>query len=797
MSPPHMGDSILQQRMNKIIFGIFLFVLIFSPLAFGTVEPWSFAIMEVLSLLALFLLLRRKKHDKEIFYEVPGLVPLAFLCMYIFMQLIPLPPGIIRFISPATYDLYAETVFVGGPGRWIPLSIDVKATVAEFFRLLSYAAFYVLAVQLLSRKEHLKRVITAVIIFASVLSFVAILQHILSNGRIYGVRRVVQGASPFGPYVNRNHYAGLMEMIFPLVLSLFLFYKPHIAHKSLREQLTQMFNIKGTNIYLLLGFSAVLVATSVFLTLSRSGIVSLCLSLLFFGVMFLLRGKDRKSGMVIIVICILVILSVGWFGWEPVFERFEKLRTPQGNISELRLVVWKDSRNIIRDFPLFGTGAGSFVDIYPRYRTIQGDSIVDHAHNDYIEILSDGGVAAFSICVWFLVLLLYKSFRVFRKRLERYSVYIFIGCITGIISILVHSITDFNLHIGANGLYLFFLAALAVSASNTRLREGLKDTYLRKIRISYAVAIPFAGVMLLACLIFNMGVLGGGVFFSSAKETKLSGKTPRQDLVSARDAVYRASFLDPLEAKYRYAAANVETLLLDDVAALTLYRDAVRLCPANSEYLQRLGFVMSGLKQYHAADELLRSGIKYDVSNPERYKRYALWLFSMGNKEEGIRIVRESISMEPPKTRQYVTLMIINGLSDDEIADALPERVEPHLIFADYLQKVGRDGMAEAEYLEALNYLRNENTLTPSFFYQVSGYYMKRGKIYEALSVMRKAVEFLPGDAGVRVAAADLYQRTGEYYKAIEEYRKALSIDPKNSTAKKRLDGLLLKTGGA
>ncbi len=784
--------------MDKITFRIFLFVLIFSPLAFGTVEPWSLAVMEVLSLLGLFLLLLGKKHDKDIsLYEVPGLVPLALLCAYIFMQLVPLPPGIIKIISPGTYNLYGETVFVDGPAGWMPLSIDVKATLTEFFRILSYAVFYILAVQLLSRKENLKKVIAAIVIFASVLSFLGILQHILSNDKIYWVRSIAREASPFGPYVNRNHYAGLMEMIFPLVLSLFLFYKPHIAYKSLRDKLTQAFNLNSTNIYLLLGFSAVLIATSVFLTLSRSGIVSLCVSLLFFGIMFLARGTDRKKGVVIIVICVLVVLSVGWFGWEPVFERFEKVRNPQGGISELRLVVWNDSRNIIRDFPLFGTGAGSFVDIYPKYRTIQGDRIVDHAHNDYIEILSEGGVTAFAICAWFLVLLFYKLFRVFRKRLETYSVYVFIGCITGMISILIHSITDFNLHIGANGLYLFFLAGLAVSAANTRLHQGLNDTYLKKIRIPYRIVTPLAGIALLGCLIFNMGVFWGGVFFSPVKDTKPDEKTLPQDLVSMRAAAYRASFLDPLEAKYYYAAGNLEMLLLNNAPALGLYKDAVRLCPANGDYLQRLGLVMSGLKHYRAADELLRSGIKYDISNPERYKRYALWLFSMGNTEEGIKVVRKSISMEPRKTREYITLMILDGLSDREILGALPEKVEPHLLFADYLQKVGQDGMAEAEYLNALRYVRNEDTVKPSFFYQVSGYYMKKGRTYDALTVMRKAMEFFPNDAGIRLTAADLYEKAGAPYKAIEEYRKALSIDPQDSLAKKKLDALLLKTGGS
>jgi O-antigen ligase len=394
-----------------------------------------------------------------------------------------LPAGIIKTISPETYSLYKETVLIHEPLKWVSLSINRKATLMEFFRITSYAAFYVLTIQLLTKKDILKKTIAVIVIFASLLSFLGIMQYILSNNKIFWFRELTQGGSPFGPYVNRNHYAGLMEMIFPLVLSLFLFYKPYVTYKSFREKIAEIFNRQRTNIYILLGFSSVLIATSIFLTLSRSGIVSLCLSMIIFGVMFLERRTNRRRSIIIIIIFILIVLSVGWFGWGPIFERFEKVGNIQGNISELRLIIWKDTRNIIKDFPVTGTGLGSFVNIYPRYRTIQGDAIADHAHNDYIELFSDGGAIAFLICVWFLLTLLYKSYNVFLKRHEVYSIYIFIGSITGIIAILIHGITDFNLHIGANGLYFFFLSGLAVSAAHTKLRGGLNDTYLRKIKL--------------------------------------------------------------------------------------------------------------------------------------------------------------------------------------------------------------------------------------------------------------------------------------------------------------------------
>jgi tetratricopeptide (TPR) repeat protein len=205
---------------------------------------------------------------------------------------------------------------------------------------------------------------------------------------------------------------------------------------------------------------------------------------------------------------------------------------------------------------------------------------------------------------------------------------------------------------------------------------------------------------------------------------------------------------------------------------------------------------MSELKKYDTADKLLQAGIKYDVSNPARYKRYALWLLFRGKKEDGLRITKIAISSEPQKTKEYITLMILSGLNDEEISSALPERVEPYFFFADYLHRTGRENMAEDAYLDALQYVKNEDPIKPSYFYEVYQYYMKKGLYNDALKVMRKAIEFLPDDAGIRVTIGGLYEKLGITYRAIEEYKKALIIDPKDNNAKKRLDDLMSKGKG-
>jgi O-antigen ligase/tetratricopeptide (TPR) repeat protein len=776
--------------VGSIVFSLFVGLLIFTPLAFGTVEPWSIALMEAVTFCALLLFLFERMRNKETsLYEIPGIIPLLCFLVYILFQLIPLPSGIVAVISPETHGLYETTRSFDKPVQWMSLSINKKATIAEFLRILSYGAFYILTVQILTDRKLLKRTIAVLVVFASVLSLFAILQHILWNDKIFWLRELTMGGTPFGPYVNRNHYAGLMEMLFPLVLGLFLYYKPYVSYRSFREKIAELFNLQRTNIYILLGFAGVLIGTSVFLTLSRSGIVSLCLSMALFGFMVTVRGMSRRRGIIIMVVFLLIALSVGWFGWGPIFERFERIMDVEGNISEHRLQLWSDSGNIVRDFPATGTGFGSYINIYPKYRTIEGDAIADHAHNDYIELLCNGGVIAFLISLWFIVTVLYKSFKIYLQRHELYSVYIFLGCVAGIISILMHSTTDFNLHIGANGLYFAFLFGLAVSASNTRLREGLNKTYLRKRPFPIRIMVFVTAGFLLINVIFNSGIIAGKMHIAPLKDRAIDKSSP-QDLIAMRERAYTASRFDPLEARYLYTIANIERLLKDHDAASYHYKMAVHRNPVDGEYLQRLGLVLSEEEKYDKAEQLLQAGVTYGASNPERYKRYALWLLARGKKEEGTRIMQQAISMEPKKTREYITLLVLNGLSDEDIFDALPERVEPHLLFADYLSQIGEKARAEHEYLNALQYMHYEDPVTPAYFYKVYHYYMRERHYDDALKIMRKAIEFLPENVGIRLTTGKLYEKLGIPYRAMEEYRKALDLDPKNKEAKKRIDML-------
>jgi len=784
----------MAKGMNCYVFRIFIFLLIFSPLAFGTVEPWSLGVMEFLSLLSLALFLYWKRREREpSLYDAPGLVPLSLFLVYVLLQLVPLPPGVLRIVSPGTYALYKETLWAADPLAWGSVSIQKKATLSEFFRLASYGAFYILTVQLLAKKELLKKTVGIVAVFSAALAFFGIVQHFLWNNKIYWIRELTMGGGPFGPYVNRNHYAGFIDMVLPLVVCLFIYYRPrYFFNVSLRDRAVEVFSNPRTNQHVLLGFSAVLLATSVFLSLSKGGIISLCLSMVFLAGMIRNKAKEGKGWILVAFILTIVFYSAGWFGWDKIFSRFAALRDVQGGIAELRLGIWRDSLGLLKDFPVTGTGLGSYLRIYPRYRSISAEGIVDHAHNDYLELISEGGGVAVLLFGWFVAAVFHGAYKGFRRRRDRYAVFLFFGAVSGIVSMLIHSLTDFNLHIGANGLYFFFLLGLAVSAANTRTRDGLNDTFLEKARsrMSKWLICP-AAVVFIMYAAFGAGAVAARFSMLPGRGMDEGLQMSAGERVRLRNTACRASVCDPMEAGYPYAAAAAEWAMAHMQEAVEQSVKAVRLDPVNAEYLQVLGLRLAKSGGADRAPGLLLSGIRCDRMNPGMYRRYALWLIAKGDKERAVEYLRTAVALEPLKTRKYVTSLVLYGWTDNEIRGILPDMAKPHLLFADYLDKTRREEMAAEEYRNAVDYIKREKgSLTSSPYYQAYGFFIKKGMYDDALTVMRRAEEALPNDAGVRVTLAETYEKAGIFYRAVEEYEKALVLDPGNDRARKKLDAL-------
>ena len=779
--------------MNKLVYILYLFIPACALLVFGATGEWPATLVEGLCffLLALHLLSLRREHASLL--RAPGFLPLAILIGYVLIQLVPLPPLVLKLLSPNTWELYAETIWQVRPGAWMPISIAPKATLTEFLRLSAYVVYYLMTVQVLAERERLKGALSFFSICTGLFALAGLVMLFFSGGRFFwplGGWTFEPGR--FSAAVAKSHYAGLMAMVLPVVLAHYLATRPRVNYSSLRDRVVDFFHHPGSNLSVLLGFFLIPLTASFLLSYSTSGILSGLAGLLLFMLLLLIRGWTRKKRAFKGLSAAAVLLVVSLLGCGIIWGRPD-LRQDQFRTEGIREQLWRDSKEIVSDFPLFGTGLGTFAQVYPRYKTISApDSEINHARNEYLEHMVEAGLVGALLVGWFLFSLVRQTFPLWRNRHNRTSVYVCAGAFSGLVAILLHSITSSVLHAGAVGLYVFFFAGLVFAAATCR-SPGRSESRLQE-ETSPAVArwIGVAAVFLLAVsLTFNVGVLMGKYKIPQRIDPAADNPDAGQERAEVEKAARQAMRLDPLESTYPYLLADAGLSSGEAEKTLALFASALRLNPLNAEYLQRIGLVFDNLGQREKAENLLRSGVENDGSNPERHKTFAFWLLSEGKKDKGLDHIRKAIYWGPRQTGDFLALMALYGLKDDEMKRVLPERSYPHLAFGDYLLGIGKEQEAEENYRVSIDYAIQEEWPSPLPFQQVTEFYTERTRYNDALDVILSGIEIFPENAEFRFIAANLYELLGIDYRAIEEYRGTLALDPGKLEARESLKRLV------
>jgi O-antigen ligase len=292
----------------------------------------------------------------------------------------------------------------------------------------------------------------AVTIYSFLLALFATIQFFSSKGLIYW--HVKTDGWVFGPYVNHNDYAGLMEMLIPVSLA-------YIVCRSRQGGLKP-----------LLVFGVMLAIVSVLLSGSRGGCIALLSELAALaGTIVWLRPRAerlRYAGAGLIAMLMVAALAV-WLGGSSVSTRLISIagltHSPEVTLGN-RLVVGRDTLRMFRDHPWLGTGLGSFAVVYPQYQSFPTDTVYEHAHDDYLEALAETGVLGGGLVLFAVVLFFRETCIGLRARLRTGAGWIQHGAALGCCGIMVHSFVDFNLHIPANALWFAFL--LGVTQASRR-----------------------------------------------------------------------------------------------------------------------------------------------------------------------------------------------------------------------------------------------------------------------------------------------------------------------------------------
>jgi O-antigen ligase len=403
--------------MKLLRIGICVLVA-FAVLAHGAVEDWAKAVLETSAgLLFLFwsVLFYRAYDDDHEIVLTPLLPPLIGLALVALAQLL-------LHATASAYD-----------------------TRMDLTLLLAYAILLFLATQAFRYSDDWRGFIWFIMIFGFLVAIFGILQQVTFNGKLYWFREMRYGGIPFGPYVNRNHFAGFVALVIPVALV------PLILGKVRKER------------WYLVAIFALLPIGALFLSASRGGVVSFGVEV---GVLILMMLLRRTGGQHVLaggIVLLLALLFVSWLGVKQVLERFTSLQSLEVTSSKrasMRLDTW----HIFLDHPWTGTGLGTLQTVFPAYETNYDGKIINHTHNDYLEGLAETGIAGGLCCAAFLGILYFVSLRQLLQRDKPFAAALHLSGLVGCSGFLVHSLVDFNLHIPANAILFLFMAHLATGA---------------------------------------------------------------------------------------------------------------------------------------------------------------------------------------------------------------------------------------------------------------------------------------------------------------------------------------------
>jgi len=508
---------------DKIVFWGVCLVIALLPLPFGAVDEWAIFTFEAATfvLFALHVVGAGRADESEKRGGEAGrhLFPLwlkvlsALSLGIAFLQLVPLPPSILSLISPRAAAIWGGVspgAELGTAARgWATLSLVPNFTLYELVRYVFYFLFAYLVYKHVSTRKRVKIFVFVLFAGACFQSFYGLAEFFGGTRRIFGFQRDAYMDSATGTFINRNHFAGFLEMIFPVSMGYLLARASFFTMKrggSLKERIL-WFSQERLQKAVVFGIIPILIGVGIFFSRSRTGIF------LFFASIFLMavalsgvsgRRAERSAiksgrsnfipnsplprwervqgegethsrrrpaptyGQALRTVLLVVGFAVILIGIRPIIERFSFATLAH----EVRPVYFKNTAAIIKDFPIAGTGLGTYFYAYPMYEKKYSGDLLEHAHNDYLELLSEAGIVGGGLMIVVAFGALIWLFARWAKRNDHLVRGVGLGCLVGIASILIHSLTDFNLHITANAVLFVTLYALALRVVGLEARRN-------------------------------------------------------------------------------------------------------------------------------------------------------------------------------------------------------------------------------------------------------------------------------------------------------------------------------------
>ncbi len=390
-------------------------LLIFTPLARGSVHGWAVGVIHLVTLIALaaFLLNKTLRWEWE-WIRTPLDIPIALVLMLSFLS---------SFFS-----------------------VHPRSSFWAMVLFINYVVVFYLIIHTLRTRSQLRQLIYLIIGVATFLSIFGLFKTFGANPFPWWdyaelTKDLPSVSSTFGNY---NHLAGYLEMAIPLILGLFLA------------------GFRGVRLFLMIYLTSLMLA-AIILSLSRGGWIGSLIGLVFMAVALATNRYFQHRKLIAALAGGFLVVAVVVLASTPAVERIrtfeQRGETPN---FRARVTVWGGTVEMIKDHPLLGTGPGTFAIVFTKYQPPGFASRYFMAHNDYLHFTSEVGLPLVAILAWMIIALYRRGFTKLKEpsRLVRGAT---LGAMSGVTAILIHSIVDFNLHIPSNALLFTVLLAIVVA----------------------------------------------------------------------------------------------------------------------------------------------------------------------------------------------------------------------------------------------------------------------------------------------------------------------------------------------
>ncbi|MBF7074881.1 O-antigen ligase family protein [Glaciecola sp. MH2013] len=454
----------MKTKVNSFLFSSLLLIVFLLPIPLGANRPWAWNLFQI-AIFALTIILCINSTSQQIYSLKKYTVIIAlWIAMIVLacMQIVHLPEGVVEWLSPVAYELQRNVGLLE-----FSLSLDPGQSAISLQKLLSFFCLFLSALLLLNSEQRIKALLMTMLAAGTFQATYGSLEVLLKLEHSW-IFNIETEQIATGSFVYKNHYANFLMLCLAAGIGLLVTSLQKDQMRSPRDLLRSVASTLLSSKALFRVCLAIMVIGLV-MSRSRMGNTAFFVAMTVTGVLALFLIKKRSRGLTLLIISMFIVdllIVSAYFGLDKVKSRLGETSLAQ----ESRDEVIVDALPMIKDFPISGSGAGSFYSVFPGYQNADVLPFYDHTHNDYLQFAIEYGLLGFSILLLICLYAAYKSLHAMRNRKNSIFKGSAFACVMVFIGMAMHTSVDFPLQAYANACYFVLFIALAVISSSLKLR---------------------------------------------------------------------------------------------------------------------------------------------------------------------------------------------------------------------------------------------------------------------------------------------------------------------------------------